>query len=51
MSRKLKSKVRRRFDQLYDDLVKEGFDKDEIEELPNESEDDLLQELDDIESE
>jgi len=41
----VESKIRRRFDQLYDDLTGEVYDKDDVEELLNEIEDDLITKL------
>ena len=51
VERKVESKIRRRFDQLYDDLTGEGYDKDDVEELLNEIEDDLITQLEDFEQE
>ena len=47
----MESKIRRRFDQLYDDLTGEGYDKDDVEELLNGIEDDLITQLEDFEQE
>lgn len=51
MGRKLESKIRRRFDQLYDDLVAEDYDEDDVQEVLDRLEDELIQELDDFEEE
>ena len=51
VERKVESKIRRRFDQLYDDLTGEGYDKDDVEELLNGIEDDLITQLEDFEQE
>ena len=49
MERKLESKIRKRFDQLYDDITGEGYNKDDIEELLNDLEDNLITHLDEFE--
>ena len=43
MERKLESKIRRRFDQLYDDLIEEGYDKAEIQDILDDFEDKLIE--------
>ena len=51
MERKVESKIRKRFDQLYDDLTDAGYDEEDIEDVLNEVEDQLISELDDFEVE
>ena len=48
VERTLESKIRRRFDQLYNDLVEADFDKDEVQEVLDRLEDELLDELDEF---
>jgi len=50
VERKLESKIRRRFDQLYDDLIEEGYDKAEIQDILDEFEDRLIDELETMEA-
>ncbi len=45
MGRKLESKIRRRFDQLYDDLVEEDYDEDDVQELLDRHEEEIIDEL------
>ena len=49
VERKLESKIRRRFDQLYDDLVAAEYDADDVQEILDELEDELIEKLDDFE--
>ena len=51
VERKLESKIRRRFDQLYDDLIEEGYDKAEIQDILVDFEDKLIDELDEMDAE
>ena len=51
VGRKLESKIRRRFDQLYDDLVAGGYDEAEMEDILNDFENKLIDELDTIDAE
>jgi len=51
VERKVESKIRKRLDQLYDDLVTEGFNKEDVEDLINDVEADLISELDKFEEE
>jgi hypothetical protein len=46
VERKLESQIRRRFDQLYDDLVAAEYDADDVQEILDRLEDELLDELD-----
>ncbi len=49
MGRKLESRIRRRFDQLYDDLVEAEFDEDDVQELLDRHEEEIIDELDEFE--
>ncbi len=49
MERKLESKIRKRFDQLYDDLVAEDYEKEDVEEILNDLESQLIDQLDEFE--
>jgi hypothetical protein len=51
VERKLESKIRRRFDQLYDDLVEAEYDAQDVQDLLDGLEDDLIEELDSWEDE
>jgi len=51
VERKLESKIRRRFDQLYDDLIEQGYDKAEIQDILDDFEDKLIDELDEMDAE
>ena len=51
MERRLESKIRRRFDQLYDDLVEADYDKEDVQDLLDGLEDELVEELDTWEEE
>ena len=51
VGRKLESKIRRRFDQLYDDLVEAEYDEQEVQDLLDGLEDELIEELDSWEDE
>ncbi len=51
MERKVESKIRKRFDQLYDDLTDAGYDEEDIEDVLNEVEEQLISELDNFEVE
>lgn len=48
---RLERKIRRRLDQLYDDIVSEGYDERDIEKLIDQIERDLIDELDLFEEE
>ena len=48
VGRKLESKIRKRFDQLYDDLVAEDYDEGDVEEILNDLEDRLISELEEF---
>lgn len=47
----MESKIRRRFDQLYDDLVEADYDKEDVQDLLDEMEQELIDELDSWEEE
>ena len=49
MGRKLESKIRRRFDQLYDDLVEADYDEEDVQEILDDLEDELIEKLDEFE--
>ncbi len=49
VERKLESQIRRRFDQLYDDLVAAEYDADDVQEILDELEDELIDKLDEFE--
>lgn len=51
VERKLESKVRRRFDQLYDDLVQAEYDEHDVQDLLDGLENELIEELDSWEEE
>jgi len=51
VERRLESKIRRRFDQLYDDLVEADYDKEDVQDLLDGLEDELVEELDTWEEE
>ena len=51
MRRKLESKIRRRFDQLYDDLVEAEYNAGDVQEILDRLEDELIGELDEFEEE
>ena len=51
VERKLESRIRKRFDQLYDDLVAEGYDEEDVQDILDELEDDLIEHLDSLEEE
>jgi hypothetical protein len=44
-------KIRKRFNQLYDDIVGEGYDERDVQEIIDGLEDNLLDELDGFEEE
>jgi hypothetical protein len=48
VERKLESKIRRRFDQLYDDLVAEDYNEDDVQELLDRHEEEIIDELDEF---
>ncbi len=45
----MESKIRRRFDQLYDDLVEAEYDADDVQEILDDLEDELIDKLDKFE--
>ena len=47
---RLERKIRKRLDQLYDDIVAEGFNENDVEDIVNEVEDDILDQLDELEA-
>lgn len=49
--RKLESKIRKRLDQLFDDIVAEGYDENDVEGILNDIEEELISELDEFEEE
>lgn len=49
VEQRLVRRIRKRFDQLYDDIVAEEYDAKDVEELLDELESDLLDELDQFE--
>jgi hypothetical protein len=49
VGRKLESKIRRRFDQLYDDLVEADYDEEDVQEILDDLEDELIEKLDEFE--
>ncbi len=51
VERKLESKIRRRFDQLYDDLVAADYNEADVQELLDRHEEELIDELDEFEEE
>jgi len=44
----LESKIRRRFDQLYDDLVEAEYDAEDVQDILDRLEDELIDELDEF---
>jgi hypothetical protein len=50
VSSRLQRKIRKRLDQLYDDIVAEGFNENEVEDIVNGVEDDILDQLDELEA-
>ena len=48
VERKLESKIRRRFDQLYDDLVEAEYDAVDVQDILDRLEDELIDELDEF---
>jgi len=51
VERKLESQIRKRFDQLYDDLVEAEYDEDDIQDILERLEEELLDELETFEEE
>ncbi len=51
VERNLETKIRRRFDQLYNDLVEAEFDKNDVQEILDRLEEELIDELDEFEEE
>jgi hypothetical protein len=51
VSSRLERKIRKRLDQLYDDIVTEGFNENEVEDIVNGVEDDIIDELEELETE
>jgi replicative DNA helicase len=51
VERKVESKIRRRLDQLYDDLVEAGYDEAEVQDVIDDFEDKLIDELDEMDAE
>jgi hypothetical protein len=51
VERKLESQIRKRFDQLYDDLVEAEYDADDVQDILDRLEDELIEELEDFEEE
>jgi hypothetical protein len=48
VERKLESQIRRRFDQLYDDLVAAEYDADDVQDILDRLEEELIDELDEF---
>ncbi len=44
----MESKIRRRFDQLYDDLVEAEYDAEDVQDILDRLEDELIDELDEF---
>jgi hypothetical protein len=51
VERKLENQIRRRFDQLYDDLVAAEYDADDVQDILDRLEDELIDELDEFDEE
>ena len=51
VERKLESKIRKRFDQLYDDLVESEYPEEDVQDILDSLEEDLLDELDKLDEE
>ena len=47
----MESKIRRRFDQLYDDLVEAEYDAEDVQVILDRLEDELIDELDEFDEE
>jgi hypothetical protein len=51
VDRKLESKIRKKFDELYDELVAADYNKNDVQEILDRLEEELVDELDDFEEE